>query len=78
MEVPYFVTQSKYDFSASGQLAAGRTLDMAYPEPTPVLKEKAAKELLEHLNSKSVRTATNAWDGSRELYSKLRPKDQPD
>ena len=52
--------------------------DMTLPEPTPVLKGKAAKELLEHLNSKSEGTATKAWDGSRELYSKLRPKDLPD
>ena len=51
---------------------------MTYPEPTPVLKGKAAKDLLKYLNTWSERPATKAWNGSRETYSKLRPKDSPD
>jgi hypothetical protein len=48
---------------------------MAYPEPTPVLKGKAAQNLLEELkDSESVGKATGRWNGSIATYDRLRPK----
>lgn len=49
---------------------------MAYPEPTPVLKGKAAKELIEKLQrSEKTGRVNRRWAGSRELYEQLRPSD---
>jgi hypothetical protein len=49
---------------------------MAYPEPTPVLKGRAAKELLEELGKDHrVARKNKRWAGSKATYSKLRPKD---
>ena len=48
---------------------------MAYPEPTPVLKGKAAKELLESLERKGGPARKNKrWVGSKKSYAQLRPK----
>jgi hypothetical protein len=48
---------------------------LAYPEPTPVLKGKAAKELLEELGRAHKPARSNKrWAGSKEAYEKLRPK----
>ncbi len=50
--------------------------NLAYPEPTPVVKGKAARELLEELErSEKPGGATKRWAGSKELYKKLRPKE---
>ena len=55
---------------------AYRVKFMAYPEPTPVLKGKAAKELLEELRKEPKRARARArWAGSRETFRKLRPKE---
>lgn len=51
--------------------------DVAYPEPIPVLKGKAAEELLEKLNRAEKHPRKDAkWAGSRKIYQKLRPKDE--
>jgi hypothetical protein len=45
---------------------------LAYPEPTPVLKGKAAKELMDELRrSDRPARATKRWVGSREVFEKL-------
>lgn len=50
---------------------------MAYPEPTPVVKGKAAKQLVEDIRRADREPKPNArWQGSRESYEKLRPKDE--
>jgi hypothetical protein len=50
---------------------------VAYPEPIPVLKGKAAEELLEKLNhAEKHPRKDNKWAGSRKIYQKLRPKDE--
>jgi hypothetical protein len=55
---------------------AVRVIEVAYPEPTPVLKGKAAKELLEDLEKSHKAARKNKrWAGSRVLYARLSPKD---
>ena len=50
---------------------------MAYPEPIPVLKGKAAGELVSKLFRVAKPPKKNAkWAGSREVYRKLRPRDE--
>lgn len=50
---------------------------MAYPEPTPVVKGKAAKQLIEDLrNADKAPRRKSQWAGSREVYHKLRPKSE--
>lgn len=51
---------------------------VAYPEPTPVVKGKGAKKLLEDIRrSEKAPRGGSKWKGSRELYAKLRPKADP-
>ena len=50
---------------------------MAYPPPVPVVKGKAARELLEDLDRSKPKSAKNPhWKGSKALYQKLRPKEE--
>jgi hypothetical protein len=49
--------------------------DVAYPEPIPVLKGKAAEELVSKLFRVAKPPKKNEkWVGSREVYLKLRPR----
>ena len=50
---------------------------MAYPEPIPLVKGKAAKELVSKLFRATRFPKKNAkWVGSREVYRTLRPPDE--
>ena len=50
---------------------------VAYPEPIPVVRGKAAKELVDKLRRAAKSPKKNAkWAGSREVYLKLRPRDE--
>jgi hypothetical protein len=50
---------------------------MAYPEPTPVLRGKDAKEFVKKLDSFQLDSSQKArWKGARETYQKLKPKDE--
>lgn len=51
--------------------------DVSYPEPIPVMKGKAAKELMSKLRRATRSPKKNAkWAGSRKVYLKLRPRDE--
>jgi len=50
---------------------------LAYPEPTPVLKGKAARELLDGLEKFELTPEKKRrWKGSRALFEKLQPKNE--
>lgn len=54
-----------------------KVIQVAYPEPTPVVKGKAAKQLIEDLrNADKAPRKKSQWAGSREVYHKLRPKSE--
>jgi hypothetical protein len=49
---------------------------MAYPEPTPALRGKDAKEFVKKLDHFKLTSAQKArLKGSRETYRKLKPKE---
>jgi hypothetical protein len=51
---------------------------MAYPEPTPAVKGKAAREIRDELARKHPRRASGRWKGAKQTFEALKDPDKED
>ena len=61
----------RFIYGHSGSILLPGVVGMAYPEPIPALKGKAAKQFLERLESFELKsTQVDLYRGARESYRK--------
>ncbi len=51
---------------------------MGYPEPTPAVKGRSARDIRDQLAKKNLPKASRRWDGSRATYEQLKDDGRTD